>query len=162
MRPLPAFREHQVLLSDGLRLLLVFLSAFAVALGAYGIGVGAGAPGEIAGVLTVGIIVTVVLLLMRMDVEVAGDRVRIALGPLGRDIPLASVTAATARRLRGLEKRAGYERRRKRRAFMMGSSTVVELTLNDGTRVIVGTRRPDELLQAIRVRLGPAGRATGL
>ena len=70
MRPLPAFREHQVLLGDGLRLPLVFLSAVTVALGSY---------------------------------------------------------------------------------------AIVELSLADGTRVIVGTRRPEELLQAIRTRLGPGG-----
>lgn len=156
MRPLPAFREHQVLLSDGLRLLLVFLSAFAIALGSYGIGVGAGRTGEIAGLTVGGLVAAVVFLLMRLDVEVEGDRLRIVLGPFARrDVPLGSVTAVTARRLRRLEKRAGYEIRRKSRAFLMGSRTVVELSLADDTRVIVGTRRPEELLQAIRIRLAP-------
>ena len=156
MRPLPAFREHQVLLGDGLRLLLVFLSAFGVALGVYGLGVNAGRTGEIAGLTVGGLVAVVVFLLMRLDVEVERDRLRIALRPLARrDVPLGSVKAVTSRRLGRLEKRAGYEIRRKSRAFLMGSKTVVELSLADGTRVIVGTRRPEELLQAIRIRLVP-------
>ena len=39
MRPPPAFRESQVLVGPVLRLALVVLSAFGLALGAYGLGV---------------------------------------------------------------------------------------------------------------------------
>ena len=89
MRTPPAFRESQVLVGPVLRLALVVLSAFGLALGAYGLGVKAGRPGEIAGMTVI---------------------------------------------------------------------AVVEVSLADGNRLIVGTRRPEELLQAIRSRLVPEGR----
>jgi hypothetical protein len=141
---------------------LVFLATFGAALGIYAIGVSVGPKDGIIAVVAGGLVTCVVLMLMRMDVEVERDRMRIVMGPfVRRDVPLASVAAVISRRLRPIEKRVGFEMRRKSRAFMMGSSTVVELSLHDGTRVIVGTRRPEELVEAIRVRLGPAGRATG-
>ena len=94
-------------------------------------------------------------------VEVAEDRVAIRWRPfvrqtipVGRIRDVEAVSAGLFRRYgAGMGKRWGDKRIR----YTVGNDAGVVLTLTDGWRVVLGSRRPEELAEAIRAAMPRSG-----
>lgn len=85
--------------------------------------------------------------------EVRGDELRLRFRPLpARRIPWSSISSAEAITYRPLRDFGGWGiryGRGGRRAYNVSGNRGVELTLTDGKRIVIGSRRPDELQAAI-------------
>jgi hypothetical protein len=151
------FRESQELVGHGLRLAIVFGAVFALTLGAYAVFAEAGrSRGGLLPLIAIGAVLTFLLVRMRLDVRVDDEQLRIDMPPLvHRTVPLHEIVSfqVTVRRL--LEPHAGYSVGRHQRSYWMGSRSAIDITLRDGSRVVLGTRRPEDLAAAIRARLDP-------
>jgi hypothetical protein len=153
--PLASFRESQPMIGPALRLVVVFGIAFTVALGLYVIlSSGQRAPGQFMPIL-MGVLMASLFLGIRLDVEVGDRELRIHVKPMGGRV----VTLAEVRDVREVARahwyslRHGFGHGTGRQAFLMGGDDAVELTLADGKRLLVGTRRPSELRSAIEGRM---------
>lgn len=150
------FRESQELVGHGLRLVIVFGAVFALALGTYAALAEAGRPrGDLLPPMAIGAALTLLFVRLRLEVRVDDEQLRIDMPPLAhRTVPLHDIRdfhVTSARRL--IEPRAGYSVGRRQRSYRMGSRSALDITLRDGSRVVLGTRRPEELAAAIRARL---------
>ncbi|MGZ7167683.1 MAG: hypothetical protein ACXVIP_04695, partial [Halobacteriota archaeon] len=70
-----------------------------------------------------------------------------------RTIPLSDIVTYEARQYRPVLEYGGWGIRfgtRRKRAYTMSGNRGVELELIDGTRLLMGSQRPDELVSAIR------------
>jgi hypothetical protein len=150
----PAFRETQRLMGHGLGLAITFAAALAVALGAYGVGVGSLRRVDFVMLAGLAAAAGFVFPRLRLDVELREAELTIVLVPLTRrTIALREIVSVQARERRPLREAAmGYEVKWGRRAYMMRSRTLVEITLRDGLRILVGTERSQELAEAIDYR----------
>ena len=100
------------------------------------------------------------LLLARLDVTVAADEILILFRPFhlrGKRIALGSVVEATARRYKPLQEYGGWGIRyggRNGRAYNVSGDEGVQLVLEDGSRILIGSQRSAELERAIRSGMG--------
>lgn len=151
-----AFRERQELVGHGLRLVIVFGAVFALALAAYGVFAEAGRPrGDLLPPIAIGAVLTFLFVRLRLDVRVDDRQLRIDMPPFAhRTVPLHEIREwrMTSARLL-FEPDAGYSVGRHRHSYRLGSRSALEMTLRDGSRVVLGTRRPEDLAAAIRARL---------
>ena len=89
----------------------------------------------------------------RLITDVQGDGVYLRFAPLySRTIALEDIAAYQARQYRPFREYGGWGIRyggRTKRAFIVGGNRGVELTLVDGTRVLIGSQRPEEFASAI-------------
>jgi len=90
---------------------------------------------------------------LRLVTEVSPSGVRIALEPFSRrHIAPAEIDGCRVVRYRPLRDFGGWGARWAsggRRAYSTGGRTGVEVDLRDGTQVVLGSRRPEELAEAI-------------
>jgi hypothetical protein len=89
---------------------------------------------------------------MRLTVEVSPEAVQIRYVPLRRrTIPLAEIQGARARQYNPLLEYGGWGIRGwgDKRAYSTGGNRGVELVLTGGSRVMIGSDRADEMVQAI-------------
>jgi hypothetical protein len=150
------FRESQELLGHGLRLVVVFGAAFALSLGTYALFAEAGrSRGDLLPPMAIGAVLTFLFVRLRLDVRVDDEQLRIDMPPLAhRTVPLHEILdfhVTSARLL--FEPDAGYSVGRRRSSYRLGSRSALDITLRDGSRVVLGTRRPEDLAAAIRARL---------
>lgn len=150
------FRESQEPVGHGLRLLIVFGAVFALALGTYGVFAEAGrSRGDLLPPMVLGAALTFLFVRLRLDVRVDDEHLRIDMPPLvHRTVPLQEIRdfhVTSERRL--LEPHAGYSVGRHQRSYRMGSRSALDITLRDGSRIVLGTRRPEDLAAALRARL---------
>lgn len=92
--------------------------------------------------------------LLRMVVEVTSEELVIHYRPLARRrIPLADIVKLDTRRYNAIKEYGGWGIKgwsREKMAYNVSGSEGVELRLQDGRTILVGSRRPEELLAAIR------------
>lgn len=149
------FRERQELLGHGLRLIVIFGAVFALALGTYALFDDAGQSGDLLPPMAIGAVLTFLFVRLRLDVRVDDEQLRIDMPPFAhRTVPLHEIREwrVTSARLL-FEPDAGYSVGRHRHSYRLGSRSALEITLRDGSRVVLGTRRPEDLAAAIRARL---------
>lgn len=93
---------------------------------------------------------------LRLVTEVDATGVRVRFAPLpGRLIPWPAIAAVRVVRYRPLRDFGGWGLRwgwGRRRAYTVSGDQGVELTLCDGRRVLLGSRRPDRLHEALQHR----------
>lgn len=149
------FRESQELVGHGLRLVIVFGAAFALALGTYAVFAEAGrSPGDLLPPMMIGIVLTFLFVRLRLDVRVDDEHLRIDMPPLvHRTVPLHEIQDVHVTSGWRFKPKAGYSIGRHERSYRMGSRSALDIKLRDGTRVVLGTRRPGDLAAAIRARL---------
>lgn len=150
------FRESQELLGHGLRLIVIFGAVFALALGTYALFAEAGrSRGDLLPPMAIGAVLTFLFVRLRLDVRVDDEQLRIDMPPLAhRTVPLHEIQelhVTSARR--PIEPQQGYSGGRHQRSYRMGSRSALDITLRDGSRVVLGTRRPEVLAAALRARL---------
>ena len=98
---------------------------------------------------------------LRMTTVVAPDAVRVWFGwipTFRRAIPIASIKTVEAVHYRPLRDYAGWGIRHGRdgeRVYNARGDRGVRLTLDDGSRILIGTQRPEELALAIQAALRP-------
>jgi hypothetical protein len=89
----------------------------------------------------------------RLTIDVGVDGIHLRFFPLySRTIAHKDIVAYQARQYSPLREYGGWGVRyggRKKRAFIVGGNRGVELTLADGTRVLIGSQRPEEFASAI-------------
>jgi hypothetical protein len=151
-----AFRESQELMGHGLRLVVVFGVVFALALGTYALFAEAGrSPGDLLPPMVIGAVLTFLFVRLRLEVRVDDEQLRIDMPPLTRrTVPLRDIRdfqVTSTRRFSAPP--AGYSVGRRQRSYRMGSRSALDITLRDGSRVVLGTRRPEDLAAALRARL---------
>jgi hypothetical protein len=149
------FRESQELVGHGLRLVIVFGAVFALALGTYAVFAEAGrSPGGLLPAMMIGVVLTFLFVRMRLDVRVDDEHLRIDLPPLvHRTVPLRAIQDVHVTSGWRFKSKAGYSIGRRERSYRMGSRSALDIKLRDGTRVVLGTRRPEDLAAAIRARI---------
>lgn len=99
-----------------------------------------------------GIALPAFLWLLRMETLVFDDRVEIRMKPLSqRIIPAVEIAGAEARTYRPLHDFGGWGVRGtgSNRAYNVSGDQGVQLVLNDGKRILIGTQRPADLAAAI-------------
>jgi hypothetical protein len=111
----------------------------------------------------IGLGLPLLFLFIRLTIEVTADEVVIRYRPLvKRRIPLADIEGVRARTYRAVREYGGWGIKGwsfKNVAYNVSGDRGVQLTLRDGRRVMLGSRHPDELAQAIetqRAARGPA------
>jgi len=97
---------------------------------------------------------------MKLVVELGRESILIRFIPLKKtEISLGAIRGCLAREYSPLQEFGGWGWRRswdgKVRAFTMAGRRGVELSLKDGTSVMIGSQRADELAEAILRRLPP-------
>jgi hypothetical protein len=160
----PLFRETQRLLENRWAVVTSVLGAaacFAVILTA--LAWGALPPPLAVLVLLAGATIPL-LLLARLETEVHGDALHVRFVPLTRRHRFAwsEIARAYARSYRPLREYGGWGIRwgPKGRAYNVSGDRGVQLELADGRRLLIGSRRADELADAIRrarAAVGPSG-----
>jgi hypothetical protein len=122
-----------------------------------------GAAVEAAGDLAVawliaGVLIPGFLLAARLKTEVSGRGLRLRFPPfVNREIPFREIRRVEARTYRPLREYGGWGIRwggRGKRAYNVSGNRGVEVELSDGRTVMVGSRRADELAEALRAHLG--------
>jgi hypothetical protein len=150
------FRESQELVGHGLRLVIVFGAVFALALGTYEAFAEAGrSRGDLLPLIAIGAVLTFLFVRLRLDVRVDDEQLRIDMPPfVHRTVPLHEIREwhMTSARLL-FEPDVGYSVGRHKHSYRLGSRSALDITLRDGSRVVLGTRRPEDLAAAIRARL---------
>ncbi len=90
---------------------------------------------------------------MKLMTDVRTDAVYLRFFPVwSRTIPLKDIVTDEARQYRPLAEYGGWGirvGRHKKRAYNMSGNRGVELELTDGTRMLIGSQRPEELASAI-------------
>jgi hypothetical protein len=102
--------------------------------------------------LTIGIGLPLLFLTACLIVIVTREAVLIHYRPfMKRTVPLADITKATARTYSPLREFGGWGLRGwgARKAYNVSGNRGVELTLQDGSTIMIGSQRADELEQAI-------------
>jgi uncharacterized protein YggE len=98
---------------------------------------------------------------VRLVTEVSPAGLVVGLAPFSRrEVPASAVAASRVARHRPLREFGGFGARWAsggRRAYTAGGEQAVEVDLHDGTQLVLGTRRPEELQSALAT-LGPPGR----
>ena len=101
-----------------------------------------------------------VFLVMKLTVAVDEDGVHIRYRPfVRRKIPFDEIQSFRVRRFRPIREFGGWGIRRapgRRRAYTVTGDRGVELYLADGSSLMLGSRRPDELAAALRGYADPA------
>lgn len=121
------------------------------------------APNWLAWVLTFvfGLGFPAVAITLRLVTEVRPGELSVRLYPFrARVIPLATVTEAFARQYSPLGEYGGWGvrvNRRSGRAYNAYGNMGVQLVLNDGARLLIGSQQPDQLLAALRQAGGDFG-----
>ncbi len=119
------------------------------------------APTDRVGAAVGGVVLAAVALLfyfLRLTVRV-DDALRIAFRPfLKRVIPFEEIESAEAVTYRPLREYGGWGIRcgKKGRAYTVSGKEGVQLTLNGGKGLLLGSRRSEELARALQKRLGEA------
>lgn len=93
---------------------------------------------------------------MRLIVEVLDDRVFIHYAPLIKsDILLAEIKTVEARTYQPIREFGGWGIRGRpgRRAYNVSGNQGVEMTLQDGRKIMIGSQKAEELALAILMRL---------
>ena len=106
--------------------------------------------------LIVGIGLPLAFYWMRLIVEVLDDRIFIHYVPLLKsDIPLAEIEVVEARTYQPIREFGGWGIRRRsgRRAYNVSGDQGVEVTLQDGRKIMIGSQKAEELALAILMRL---------
>ncbi len=89
----------------------------------------------------------------KLVTDIKTDGVYLRFVPLwSRTIPLADIISYEARQYRPLREYGGWGIRfspHKKRAYNMRGNRGVELKLTDGTQLLIGSQRPEELASAI-------------
>jgi hypothetical protein len=102
---------------------------------------------------------------LRLVLDVTSDQVVIHYRPLSRRaIPLIEVEQVTVRTYNAIKEYGGWGVKgwsQKNVAYNVSGNRGVELTLQDGRRVMLGSQRPDELAQAIQTQRRTQGRREG-
>ncbi len=92
--------------------------------------------------------------LLRMEVEVTDRELTIVYRPLARRrVSLTDIVEIEARRYSALKEYGGWGIKgwsRDKMAYNVSGDQGVELQLKDGRSLLIGSRRPDELAEAIR------------
>jgi hypothetical protein len=121
-----------------------------------------GAEVEAAGDLVVfwlfaGVLLPALLLAARLRTEVSTRGLRLRFPPfVDREIPFTEIRRVGARTYRPLREYGGWGIRwggKGRTAYNVSGNRGVEVELTDGRTVMVGSRRPDELAEALRAHL---------
>ncbi len=103
--------------------------------------------------LAFGIALPVYFFYVKLVTDVRTDGVYLRFFPLwSRTVPLRDIVSYEARQYRPLREYGGWGIRfspHKKRAYNMSGNQGVELTLADGTRLLIGSQRPEELASAI-------------
>ncbi len=103
--------------------------------------------------------------LVSMLVEVTADHVHIRYRPfLRRTIPLSEISSAESRTYSPLKEYGGWGVRgwsKANMAYTVSGNRGVELTFTDGRRLLLGSRRADELAAAIQSGLARRPRSEG-
>ena len=111
--------------------------------------------------LFAGVLVPGLLFAVRLTTEVSDDGLRLRFPPfVDREIPFTEIRGVQARTYRPLREFGGWGVRwggRGRMAYNVSGNKGVEVELSDGRTVMVGSRRADELAQAIRAHMGRPG-----
>jgi len=149
------FHESQELMGHGLRLVVVFGAVFALALGTYAVLAEAGrSRGDLLPPMAIGAVLTFLFVRLRLDVRVDDQQLRIDMPPLvHRTVPLHEIHDLHVTSAWRFKPKAGYSVGRHERSYRMGSRSALEIKLRDGSRVVLGTRRPEDLAAAIRARM---------
>lgn len=95
---------------------------------------------------------------IRLIVEVRADHLRIVYVPfMRRSIPYSEIMTATAITYHPLREFGGWGIRAwfgwRRIAYSVSGSRGVELSLNNGRAIVLGTQQPEQLASAINVQL---------
>ncbi len=112
-------------------------------------------PDWLAWALTIvfGIGIPVFAVIMRLVTEVGPGLLTVRFVPFrSRRIPLRDIAAAETREYSPMKEFGGWGVRTGTdgRAYNAFGNRGVQLTLTDGSRILIGTQRPDELLSALR------------
>ena len=162
--PVPQFRETQAFRQARLRLLVAIppaamslLCIWQVALG-HPWGKQPLSNGSLIGWTVFLWLIYVRLITIRLVTEVRASEVRVAMRGLWRErrIPIADIRSAAVVTFDPLRDFGGYGVRstNKGSAYLAGGNRGVRLELANGSRVTIGSQRPDELAQAIKSRPG--------
>ena len=95
-------------------------------------------------------------LMTRLDVKVLDDAISIDYVPLSkRTILLADIEKVEARTYKPLQEYGGWGIRGRsgRRAYNVSGNRGVELTLHNGSRIMIGSQKAEELALAIQTQL---------
>lgn len=151
------FRESQELLGHGLRLAVLFGAVFALALGTYAVFTQADrSRGDLLPPLVIGAVSTFLFVRLRLDVRVDDEHLQIDMPPLvHRTVPLHDVQDVHVTSGLRFKSKVGYSVGRRERSYRMGSRSALDIKLRNGSRVVLGTRRPEDLAAAIRARIDP-------
>ena len=98
-------------------------------------------------------LILAMLALLELVVIVRPGQIEFRLGPLGgQAIPVQTLRSCTARRYRPILEYGGWGYRwgRGGRAYNIRGNRGVQLVLQDGQRILLGSQRPEELASAIR------------
>ena len=111
--------------------------------------------------LFAGVLVPALLLALRLTTEVADDELRLRFPPfVDREIPFTEIRGVQPRTYRPLREFGGWGIRwggRGRMAYNVSGNEGVEVELDDGRTVVVGSRRSNELAEALRAHLAREG-----
>jgi hypothetical protein len=148
------FRESQELVGHGLRLAIVFGAVFALTLATYEVFAEARSRRSLLPLIAIGAVATFLFVRLRLDVQVDDEYLRIDMPPLvHRTVPLHEVQDVHVASGLRFKPKVGYSIGRHERSYRMGSRSALDIKLRDGSRVVLGTRRPEDLAAAIRARL---------
>jgi hypothetical protein len=104
-----------------------------------------------------GVLVPTLLLSANLVIRVERDTVDVRFFPFAhRRIALADIASAYARTYAPIREYRGWgvKGTRRNRAYNMSGKQGVQLVLGDGTRVLLGSQRSEELAQAIQTARG--------
>ena len=108
--------------------------------------------------LFAGVLVPALVLALRLRTEVSPTGLRVRFPPfVDREIPFAEIRRVQSRTYRPLREYGGWGIRwggRGRMAYNVSGNKGVEVELTDGRSVMVGSRRADQLAEAIRAHMG--------
>ncbi len=103
--------------------------------------------------LVIAALITYLFYRIELTVEVTPSTLRILYPPLTkRNIPIYTIRSCESRKYRPLVEYGGWGVRcgRKGRAYNVKGNLGVQLTLTNGESILIGSQKPDELLEAIR------------
>ena len=120
------------------------------------------APGSLVGFwLFAGVLLPGLLLAARLTTEVSARGLRLRFPPfVDREIPFTEIRGVQPRTYRPLREFGGWGIRwggRGRMAYNVSGNEGVEVELDDGRTVVVGSRRSNELAEALRAHLAREG-----
>lgn len=170
--PAPTYREVQHLRQPVLLVFVALVAALQWGLLVYYLlldgtfdGERPATPAILAPWLLVGVALPLVVWAVRLVTEVSPAGLVVGLAPFSRrEVPAAALAASRVVRHRPLREFGGFGARWAsggRRAYTAGGRQAVEVDLHDGSQLVVGTRRPDELQAALAAATAPGGAPFG-